>query len=639
MSRLASIFRALSPLSDVAVDRALASALPTADPGALGMLVQTLLQRERHEGTLALVEQFHKLPPELQEAVVAHAEVLYRPLREAISRGGTDAAANAIQIIQRSHTLRLAYLVHEQLTHGEESVRIAAAECLHMLARYCAVNPSSTPEGEAGIDAESAKFLQGPLEQAVLHFDRHHQTAVLRAALLLLPRPLPVVSEALLDHRSAALNRMRELATDAQHVEVRRALLWLTTLPSLAPQSMQGLRNAAKHGHRRDLMPHGHLLLIPSVRIPLTHARDPELLLPDAEELSQMSPGASRAVALWVQALPFSTEQRVQQLVRMQHSSDTVTRLAALRRLIDAGGHDKHHAANEAIAEFCRDSDEPIVRIALRHLVRVDWTELPQLLSDLVNSGFPSVRELAAHHLAAMGFRRLWQAWPTIDDRQRRAAGRALLKLDPGFPRHLADKLRRDNTPDRLRALSIIHTLNQGKFFDPALRTLAAHEDEKVASAAVRALSSADSEEAIESLEQALEHSDSRVRANAVESLDQARSTRHVTKLIEMAEQDVNRPRANAIAALMQMKTSEALAALQTMLGDDRAEHRTSALWLVESLGLIEVAQHVADLSVDDPDPKLRARALNVIEQLIGSLKPSLLQPTSEPPLPEVATA
>ena len=65
----------------------------------------------------------------------------------------------------------------------------------------------------------------------------------------------------------------------------------------------------------------------------------------------------------------------------------------------------------------------------------------------------------------------------------------------------------------------IIFRLNQGAFFVDALKVLINDSDQRVASAAARALGTADRDAAAGALQDALDHPDSRVRANAIEAL------------------------------------------------------------------------------------------------------------------------
>ena len=284
---------------------------------------------------------------------------------------------------------------------------------------------------------------------------------------------------------------------------------------------------------------------------------------------------------------------QAEMLGRLSHDPDRATRLAALNRLIALDVRPQwSRCADGVISTFCSDENAAVARIALRHLVRRRWPGLARLLVTLVHSPHEEIRHLAGANLAPLGFTKFWEAWPKLSYAQQLAGGNALIKLDPNFHRLLGERLGRPERNSRLRAMAIIYGLNQATFFETPLLALARESDEVIASAAVRALGSASSPAVVEALELALRHSDSRVRANSVESLQQIRSTRHVNRLMEMARTDDSRPRANAIHALMEMRAGEALASLTNMLADTRPAQRISvALWLVDHLGLVDVAR------------------------------------------------
>jgi hypothetical protein len=105
-----------------------------------------------------------------------------------------------------------------------------------------------------------------------------------------------------------------------------------------------------------------------------------------------------------------------------------------------------------------------------------------------------------------------------------------------------------------------------------------------------------------------------------VEAIQQAESTEHIEQIIQMARADEPRPRASAINALLELRTPEAMASLSGMLTHPDAEFRTSALWLVDHLGLIAVARQVAEMSLDDPSQQVRSQAHDVVQRLIDRM-------------------
>lgn len=604
MLGLKRIYDRLHGIDDPSVDIAMAAALATAEPAAVTLMARRLLQRNHREGTLALVLQYHNLPPRVRRQIVAQADALFRPLREATERRATAGPANSIEIIRRADATRLAYLLTDLLRRGAPDAKPLAAEALLEMA------------GRPVTDPAGAAYLQSAIEEAVASFAHHQHAQVLLAAASLVPRPIPGVMAMLAVDDHAAADEMRRIVSAAEHPAIRRGLaLWLTVRSLNAP-ALMGLRRAAAAGQMHECLAEHHLLRIAPVANALAKVELPVDLCPSDEHVTAMPVAARRGLASWYATLPLEPIVHIQRLAILHRDDDELVRLSALRGLMTLARQGVDEGVLDAVALFCEDRSPAIARIALRELIRRHYPGLAKLLAKLVNSGHQEVRRLAGRLLGPIGFERLWEAWPVLDEQRRLAAGRALIKIDDRFHHLLADRLQCEG-PGQLRALAMIAALNQGAFFEPALESLVRGRDEMLASAAVRAIGTAGTESAVALLEEALQHSDARVRANAVEALAAARSTTQMQKLVSMASRDEHRPRASAISALMQMKLSEALPALQRMLADTRPTHRRSALWLVDSMGLIDFAREVAEMSISDPDENVRGRADRIVHELI----------------------
>ena len=169
-------------------------------------------------------------------------------------------------------------------------------------------------------------------------------------------------------------------------------------------------------------------------------------------------------------------------------------------------------------------------------------------------------------------------------------------------------------------------------------------ERQRVAATAVRALSTAPGREVTRAIEAACRYPAPRVRANAVEALDDRRRRglmdeghdRFAEVAMALTGDEHQRVRANAVRAGLigiEGKPGRAArqaceAALRTMLGDDRAAHRVSGLWVAGrvlrrgpelSLGRrwTELAAVIADMARHDADADARGRA----SACLGSLE------------------
>ncbi|MEX0777104.1 MAG: HEAT repeat domain-containing protein [Phycisphaeraceae bacterium] len=626
MTSTQDLFARLKKETDPSVAAAVAAALPTADPAALRLGVQYLLERGSAAHGVILILHYHRLGFDLQRAVARHLVQTVGPLRQAIYHTDPHAAPNVLRIIRDSLSPDLGYLAVELLQSGPSDLWPEAARCLLELTH---INQSL--EGDSDYPGHP---VQQSVREALAAFAHHKQPAVVLAWMWLSPRPLAPLAptHALADERSPLVVAARYLLQGGRHRAARRAAISLLAIPHLTGAALQGLGRCTPQQGLTDVLCSAHLVLHPGIASSLARLPQAHRLLPGAAHVGGYAPAGVRALPGWIMALPVPAGDRVRALAVVGKAADDLARLSALRALLmlshqcmmpasgptvspaDAG------AIHQAIAAFCHDNDPVIARLALRQLILARCAGLPRLLAWLTNSPHEMVRRLASQQLAPLGFARLWDAWPRLDEERRLAAGRALIKLDSTFARHLGERLGQDSAT-ALRAMSIIQTLNQAPLFEEALRALSAADDVKVAATAVRALGAVSTPPAIAALEAALAHADSRVRANAVEALEQAHSTRHIKRLLEMAAHDAGRPRANAIKVLLSMRTRDAFAALGHMLMDGDAAQRTSALWLVETAGLFAVARQVAEMSITDPDATVQRRADRVIHGLIQAMR------------------
>lgn len=627
MSCLYDIYQRLRSIRDHSVDRAMAAALPTADPLSAKLIALNLLERQHHEGIAALVLYYDQLLPDIQARVIRAAPQWYRPLREAAGRTSTHGPANVIKIIVSAKIAKLAYLITEQLHHRPDDLRKQAAEGLLELARWAAAaayQRVDQAQPATRCDTASAAYIHAAVEEAVRLYHTHHQPAALMAYAAMAYRPMPKVLRQLHDISNPAVKALRKLLPAADDPDIRRVALVLVQVPTLTEAALAGLKTAGIGQGLVDVLNGSHLLLNRRISSSLRGLTQAQYLWPTAGDLPQWPASATRGLARWVQALPLTARERVENLTKLCGLPDALSRLNVLLGLIAISRTGQDVQANNAIVRFCDDPQERLARIALRYLIDCRWEGLTGLLSRMINSKHSSVAQLARARLAPLGFARLWDRWPSMDSAQKLSVGRALIKIDPSFHSHLSGKLSTGPIWARLRALSIIHGLNQGLLFESPLLAMINDPDTKIISAAVRALGSARSERVVKALEKALEHEDGRVRANAVEALEHLQSTRHVRRLVEMAhEEQQNRPRANAIRSLMKMRAGDALSALVKMLHDRRPAQRISALWVVEAMGLIEVAHQVAEMSITDSDPAVKTRADRVVHGLITVMKQS----------------
>lgn len=625
MPRIREILPAILSQRSEVIDQALSVALSHAEPRELEDLGIAMLHRSKANGIESLISEYHRLPQTLRSKLIERAEQFATSIRRAAGRNH-HSAANALTIIEKAGSARLAYLVTGLCRHQEQDIRERAGICITALAHRAATSPSrDTPPH---LDSLSAKYLIEAIEQAIVLYNRHEHEALLAAMLWLQPRPMPEVKAALSQPEHAAVEPLNQRIANSQDPGTLRALPLLVGIRPLADACRAALASANTQQRLGEALEMGHCLVLPATRQALKRIPHPQSHWPDAQQVYQMRSESRRWLPHYLHAItPDDPQEQAIRLTSLASKTDTVTRLAVLRRLLVLAKPktpDDQPAAENAkdtLAIMTRDAEPAIARTALWHLIQTDYAGLPRILADLVNSRHESIRRVAAKQLAPLGFHRFWKAWPKLDPKRRIAAGRALIKIDQDFHRHLGGRLASRDPDTRIRALVVIAALNQGAFFEDALLELCATSDVKIVASAVKALSGCTSETAQETLQMAMEHEDTRIRANAIEAISNTQAASNLDKLLDIAQDTEQRPRANAIKALLELRAKDALPSLTRMLGDKRAKHRISALWLVDELGILQLARLVAEMSLNDEDDQVKNRANRVIQHLIEDLE------------------
>jgi len=595
-----------------AVDLAMAQALPSADAATRARLTEMLLQRGHEPAQVELIRHMDLFKMDLQQVLVDNAPKLDAALRQAARDSDIETRLHAVDLIARSGSIRLAYLLSGQLQADDARLTRTAAAGLLMLTQGM-VEHRWAESVETALTRRRS-WLATAIAEAMAGYHRHGRHDILAAAALLAPVFNDRILALLRDHRGAAHRAIRRMIRGVDRQPIAAAMLSFAAIAELAPAVIEGLKLRRSGQFLQPMLTRVHLLADPAVRATFRKVHEPTHLLPTEQTIGRLSPLSLRALPRWVQHVYARTELKVAALEPLCASRDALTRLQTLRVLMRM----QKIQADDLVATLCFDADATIARIALRHLIARQYEGLADLLVKLISSPHPQVARLAESRFTPIGFDRYWDHWDQLDRQTRRTAGAALIKLDPRFYHEVAEKMHADDPGDRFRAVMIARELAQESYFEKELLELMLDADSKVASAAAAAAGSiSDSSQAVEHLTGALNHHDDRVRANAVESLEKMDAIdKAYRELTELCEESGNRSRANAIKAMMDLPVGGALGALGRMLRDEDAAHRISALWVVEQLGLEQVAARVAEIARADDDAQVRKRAVRVFRQM-----------------------
>jgi HEAT repeat protein len=467
--------------------------------------------------------------------------------------------------------------------------------------------------------ARHAASLAGAIAEACVSYRVHGRRDVLAAAAALAPRRFKNLSGKLTDARHDALPAMRDMIRKADTPEIQQALLFLAGFEAFRSEAVESIDRAGGMKRWSDLVGQAHLTAVPEILLAVRRLHQPIHLAPSSDAVPSLGIAAQRLLPRWIEALNLEPSQRAANLAIAAVSSDPLARLLTLRALM----RQSDPSALQGVALFCFDSQLPIARIALGHLIDRRWGQLGSWLMRLIDSPHAEIRQTAERQLAGIGFEQLWAHWDSMSPASREKAGVALMKIDRHFLRQLAEKMQSSGAAERFRAVAIARAMKQESYFQPQLVGMVRDSDERVASSAAAALGrTEDSAPVVQALREALDHPDDRVRSNSVESLDALNRTADAADLLRrIAAGRGARSRAAAIRAMMKLPMTQALAALGTMLADADAQHRVSALWVVEHMGITEAARRVAVMATHDDDPAVRRRAVRIVRRMADSMR------------------
>lgn len=619
MSRLARIHDVLAGSDQPIADAALAEALPTARGDAAERIIETLLRRRQPRGLAGIVEAFDLLPRELQDRVMERADELKEGLRLAARGSSDEAHRGVIEIIDRGICHRFADVLVDLLQRHDASTARAAAATLESLAQQILLDASAQAASLSGClrHRENAHRLARALAEACRGFDRHRRRDVLMAAMRLLFRHDPELIEAMTDPGGGAVSVLDSTLRRADTTLSRKMLLNAAALPGMQAAVTAALGDNQISDSLGEVLNRSFLVAIPVVADTVGQARKVDHLAADSDMLRRVDEAACPHLGRWVCTLHRESDSAIDALDTLVLDTNRTVRLSGLRSLMRLETAD----ADALIATMCFDPEPALACIALRHLKRRRWPDLPRVMMRLAGASEPRLRHLSEQFLGSFGFDRFWNAWPDLSSEARQLAGRALIKVDPDFHRQLLAQFNARDAGLRHRAVMVVRSLGQETYFEAPLVTAMEDEDERVVSAASAALAAIhDSPSVSRALDDALHHGNPRVRANAVEALerlDRLAAVRHA--LAEMLDDPNSRSRANAIKASSRLSIVDAHDALARMLNDPDDKHRISALWVFEQLASPVLARQVGSLAVSDPDPHVRSRALTTLRRLAAA--------------------
>jgi HEAT repeat protein len=623
------LIQALVESKNEAADDLLLEALRLGSDREKSVALDALFRRQTLYGLSGVIDRYDSVSDPIKLQVLEGIKTLMPALRECGRSASTNRRLAAMKVIAVGRQGKLAYVLSENMHQPDETVSRAAVEALVALARWVATETRRVQFAPVRHDVHGDLIPPAPsayrdvieqreeIEKAVnraidVHRGSYGQE-LLRAALLLADRPgsktLDILQTPKHGGQSLMVRRLQQPPA-SEHVEAY-----------LLAGSHMDLRSqfAAVFGHIEEvpvldaLLRRTHWLKDHQLRTCTQQVNrgvwfgDEELV----KDVARRPVGDVPLVAEWIAASgTHDVLQDERFLLLLEKARED---LAAKVRLLRICLRRPRGASVRVLRELLTDTDERIVRMAAREIVRRKPNDYENFLLQLMTNAPESVRRVVGRAIGQTGFDNFWQRFDHLDKSTRKAAGRAMLKLLPDAPQRLARLLAAGPVAQRLKAMQVAHELGLSEQLKAMLVQIAADPNPKLRSKAVVLLGEIGSGVPEVLIDRVLRDADARVRANAIEVLEQRQDPQFVPLLSQMARSSHNRERANAIKALHRMRVGTASTSLVAMLRDPRSEHRISALWTLRQIGLWQLLREVAQVAKEDGDMRVRRYALGVL--------------------------
>jgi hypothetical protein len=621
-SAIPAVLSLVARLDNVAVDAALVESLVHLSPQVQHRAVGILFQRGHAPSLASIAGRFQKLSEPVQKLVVERIPEMFEAVRIAVLSENPDDREGAIELIRRSGTASLAYLLAEAVRAHDPRTREMAARALHGLAGKH-VEPERNPTGLEGDTSQNARDLvAAALREAVTAWEMHFHPKVLEAALWMSDRLYPAIEGKVGDPRSRMIHMLTGLIQSTTDPRMTDFLVRALGHSGLRGPAAQAIGQASAN-LLRGVFQKAALLDDPGIERGFRFVKDCRWLEPGCSDVLDASAGCEVGAIRIVLATGGSSESKFRSL------TDLVDRgSAALAQAIVAEvSRNPSPEASALLGWIAGRKRDESGRTAECELARRTGQKKESAASRPAPTG---VMESAGGAGPLDDFERYWNQFEALTGDEREKLG-AKVSVTPGVPEVLRSRLAGKLPAERFRAIQIAGELGLADELEEAIYPLAHDSDPRVRSHVMTVLAGVPGATSERLLRAGVHDGDERVQANAVDSLDRLEVPQRERILKEKLGASNNRVRANAVKSLLRLEVREAGETLVEMLGHPSNGQRLSAIWVVSRLGLRAVLDQVATLARSDPDERVRQRAKRVLRELSGDRHGHTPMPPSTP--------
>ncbi len=603
---------------NLAVDDALVEALPHLEPEAQFAALRLLAKREHVPSLAAVAIRFTGYPAVLQSMVVQNAIDLAGGLQSAIASPLFEQRASAMELIARSDTGRLAYLLDEALRSRDPRTRELAAAGIHQmtLSWRRRLDTDSPGEARAGL-ASQGDGLADAVGSAVRRWESHLQPKVLDAALLLGDRVEPIILRKLSARRSHLSRSLQVALASAYQANQAGAVLRSLAIPDLRTSAAQSILRGTGNELLRGVLGESWLLADPRIERGCRWVQYRSWVHNAVRVVSELDASSIAGAVRFLSSIGGPHDRRLALLKELVQSPSEEAREAAVWTLV----HDPTDPATDLLTVIAARPGDSAARMAENEVRRRRGRTAEDEPKSRPTS--PTVGAVALPDL----WERFWNQFddPNAFDLENRETIDAVRRRAADVVNLLSAKFASAEPLNRVRALRVAARLGLVKHVEPWVLRAAFDPDAVVRSIAVGLVAELQGPTVRRILERALDDPDDRVQAGAIEAIDRLQLPDRVRLLEPKLDSQHPRVRANAVKALLCLELPRAAETLLAMLDDEFSAHRLSGLWVVEKLRLPSLRARVEQIRDHDPDRRVRRRAgqLLAIFQREGSSLPT----------------
>jgi hypothetical protein len=599
-----------------AADQALGCALLIEQGGFVSDLASALISRGADEGVAYGIRAYHKLNPQLRQALADRCPGISGALRAVSRDKNTQYRENVVSLIGVGNHPKLAYILAYMLHDDVPAVRTKAAGAYKNMAMALLsrsqVQPKDAPGGSKSILEDLHQFFL-TLDNALDTFPNHLRTEVVEAAMYFGPLLPENLWNKFIGDRSRVGRTAAEILQRDSNLNFAGFAFRALTCPDLGKNVIRIIASSCNcdflrrwlsfNWYRFDLQVRKNLARINKEFRWLAGNLQPLLETPPEFQIKFID-------VLMLTTIP---------------ASDKLELLGTL--LVTRDPHVQEYVVSTLIRSDLPDTNKLLVRavtmeqaivfsarasrMANRHLMRVDPASRFSAATESLVAGKDLVPGIEQY------FDQFWQAFDRLNLGTCRAALERLQRLDEHFSDHVRGKLCSADPTERCRAVALVRRGKLTQTFSEEIYHLCRDIDVTTRSAAVSTLVYLPGPLTEQKIIEALDDDDPRVQANAIDVLDALNPPDLPNILETKLSSPNNRIRANAIKAILRPQYSLALRALSAMLDHPDPTFRRSALWAVMKTTPLFLGAKVSKLAQNDPDPEVKTFARQAMESLV----------------------